>query len=175
MSNKKKWNKQVKNQKPRDDYDALGVVRVERSGFPIRIAHPNGGVEEFFFSTSEENLANYVEMLEDPDAFVAKIQAAENSVTLEVEDGEIPTLQEFNEFIGSRKDATRILIDTTLGKGSFDRMYDMFHDLRAITNVYPVVMDTVTRGLEIHNRKEKRAEQDRRNNLADYKASKRSK
>lgn len=172
MSNKNKKYRNFKQQQPRNDYDELGAIKIERSGFPIKIKGSDNVVHEFFFDASEGHMQTFLEMMENPDAFVERVRSAETPV-MNVETGKVPSASEFNEFINSRKYAMKILIDTVLGEGSFDRLYKIYPDLKAIANVYEAIIDTVGRGLEIYNKKEKQAQQRRRNELANYKASKR--
>lgn len=146
--NRRKFNTVQGNQKPRTTDLGLEDIKIERSGFDISI----GGVM-FFFDTSEGHIREYMELQEDPDAFVQKVLDKSQSTQFDPENLDIET---FDTVIDDQKEALKIAIDTILGAGSFDRLYSKWPDVLAISKIMTTVTETANRGLEAWSAKQQK-------------------
>lgn len=144
MSNKKKKFYQKNQNKKNDGTVSVGV---ELSGFPVLV-----GTEKFFFSTAEENVERFLEFQKNPEKYVAKVQAIADSADLTDKEiktaDDLPTVDEYREFVGSQKEALKIMYDIMLGEGSFDRLYAVYPDSMALAKIMGTVIDTIGLGLE---------------------------
>lgn len=142
---KKKNRFYQKNQNKKND--GTVSVGVELSGFPVLV-----GSEKFFFSTAEENVERFLEFQKNPEAYVAKVQAIADSTDITDKDfktaDDLPTVEEYREYVGSQKEALTIMYDIMLGEGAFDRLYNVYHDSMALAKIMGAVIDTIGVGLE---------------------------
>lgn len=150
--NRKNRNKfqalQGSNQKTRTTDLGLEEIKIERSGFDVIIQ----GME-FFFSTSEDHIREYLELQDDPEGFVAKVKNVSNRTQFDPEALDVET---FDTVINDQKEAIKIAIDTILGEGSFDRLYSRYPDVLAISKIMTAVTETANRGLEAWSKKQQK-------------------
>ena len=145
MGKNKNRNRFNKNQKKEND--GVVSVGVELSGFPVLV-----GTEKFFFSTAEDNVERFLEFQKNPEKYVAKVQALADSTDLtdkEFKSAEdLPTVDEYREYIGAQKEALKIMYDIMLGEGSFDRLYATYRDSSALAKIMGTVIETIGLGLD---------------------------
>lgn len=146
--NRNKFSTVQGNQKPRTTGLGLEDIKIERSGFDISI----GGMP-FFFDTSEGHIREYMELQEDPDAFVQKVLDKSQSTQFDPDSLDLKT---FDTIIDDQKEALKIAIDTILGAGSFDRMYSKWPDVLAISKIMTTLTETANKGLEAWSAKQQK-------------------
>lgn len=127
-------------QQPRTTDLGLEEIKIERSGFDVIIQ----GME-FFFSTSEDHIREYMKLQEDPDAFIQSVIDKSQRTQFDPDNLDVET---FDTVINDQKEALRIAIDTILGAGSFDRLYSRYPDVLAISKIMATVTETANKGLE---------------------------
>ncbi|MFW3388456.1 UNVERIFIED_CONTAM: hypothetical protein RF648_20935 [Kocuria sp. CPCC 205274] len=119
-------------------------IEIKRTGFPIQI----GGID-FFFSTAEDNIARFLEMVNDPESYAKKVdELADEATLIEVKDGEIPDVEQYRKMIELQKRALEIIYDVMLGEGGFKLLYAIYPDVRALINIMNAVIETISTGLE---------------------------
>lgn len=126
-------------------------IDIELSGFPVSI----GGMK-FLFQTSETHIDEFLKLSEDPDAYAAKIIAISERHGDVLDKEELPTQEEFAESVADQKEALTVIYDLILGKGSFDRLYEQYPDVVALSKIMNTVIETVSIGLDEWAAKQKK-------------------
>nr|DAE82276.1 MAG TPA: tail assembly chaperone [Caudoviricetes sp.] len=101
-------------------------IEVKKSGFPVTI-----GKFEFWLDTSVDN----VKRLMDYDINVAsKINEIEKEIMEKFGDKEITEYETLERGIELGKQCLEIQYDLLLGEGTFEKLYEEYPDLNALTN-----------------------------------------
>lgn len=121
---------------------------LKKNGFPINI----GGVE-FFFETSTEKLKEFFVRQELYEAEFEKLQVEFTTLTgISELDEEIPEEYakmkvEIDKMLDLTKRTTRADYDALLGEGAFDKIYEAFHDLDKLKEVFYDIEDAVAEAI----------------------------
>lgn len=121
---------------------------LKKNGFPIII----GGIE-FFFDTSTEKLKEFFVRQELYEAEFEKLQVEFTKLTgisdLDEENPEeyAKMKVEIDKTLDLTKRTTRADYDALLGEGAFDKIYEAFHDLDKLKEVFYDIEDAVAEAI----------------------------
>lgn len=109
-------------------------IKVELSGFPVNI----GGIE-FFFSTAEGHIIQFMDMVENQDEWQAKIEKLHKESGL----AKANSVASLTKAFDKEKEAVSIVFDTIFNPGDFERLYVKFPDIQAILSIMNETVDVI--------------------------------
>lgn len=137
-------------------------IDIKRSGFPVKI-----GEVELWFETSPESLTKYVESIKGFKEAEKEMQEKVKTIQLpDVFDINADNIEDINltmtdkafelqrEYIGEQ-------YDLIFGKGTFDKLYNLYPDIEALENALDVVGIAINKKIdELEKERSKKIDSD---------------
>ncbi|WP_373751245.1 hypothetical protein [Jeotgalibaca porci] len=127
-------------------------IQVKRSGFPVNI-----GEVELFFDSSQENLKQFFNVdtiaKEKMDALSEKAKSVK--VPNEINESNVRDIdpKTIETAFDVNKEFIAIQYDLIFGDGAFERLYNVYPDINALTDVLEAVGISIAEKLEEENKK----------------------
>ena len=135
-------------------------IQLKKSGFPINV-----GGHELWFDLRAEKVKEYAELEQEVNKRLQEIhkEIMEKSIV----NGDKVDFDNFDGAIELTKESTKLNYDLIFGEGTFDKLYNDFPDIQALTEAWIQVQACIEVKLEqLKEEREKESEQ----KVLDFKA-----
>nr|DAP80828.1 MAG TPA: hypothetical protein [Caudoviricetes sp.] len=135
-------------------------IQLKKSGFPINV-----GGHELWFDLRAEKVKEYAELEQEVNKRLNEIQ--KEIMDKSIVDGDKVNFDNFDGAIELTKESTKLNYDLIFGEGTFDKLYNDFPDIQALTEAWIQVQACIEVKLEqLKEEREKESEQ----KVLDFKA-----
>ena len=135
-------------------------IQLKKSGFPINV-----GGHELWFDLRAEKVKEYAELEQEVNKRLNEIQ--KEIMDKSIDDGDKVNFDNFDGAIELTKESTKLNYDLIFGEGTFDKLYNDFPDIQALTEAWIQVQACIEVKLEqLKEEREKESEQ----KVLDFKA-----